>query len=484
MMRKVSYLVLGAAIGAAAVTVGSHTSLLAHGAAFAAAADTYRQLNLFGDVFEKIRTDYVEKPDEGKLVEAAINGMLTSLDPHSSYMDAKSFREMQVQTKGEFGGLGIEVTQEDGLIKVVTPIDDTPAAKAGVMSGDIITAIDNDPVQGMTLNQAVDKMRGAVNTPVTLKIERGSKKESLDIKIVRDIIKIQSVRSHIESGDIGYIRITQFSEQTYDGLKAAMAKFHDQPGDANIKGYILDLRNNPGGLLDQSIEVVNAFVDRGEIVSTRGRNVEETQRYNARPGADLSHGKPLVVLINGGSASASEIVSGALQDHKRATLIGTRSFGKGSVQTIIPLGQNGALRLTTARYYTPSGRSIQAKGIEPDVQILEDVPADLKGKDEQKGESSLKGHLKNGDDEKDGSQAYVPPDPKNDRQLISAVELLHGVKTAAQLATPAATPAPGPTPPAAAVTPSTPAPANAPVQPVTPPPADSAPAATPDTKPN
>jgi carboxyl-terminal processing protease len=481
MMRKVSYLVLGAAIGAAAVTVGSHTSLLAHGAAFAAAADTYRQLNLFGDVFEKIRTDYVEKPDEGKLVEAAINGMLTSLDPHSSYMDAKAFREMQVQTKGEFGGLGIEVTQEDGLIKVVTPIDDTPAAKAGVMSGDIITAIDNDPVQGMTLNQAVDKMRGAVNTPVTLKIERGSKKESLDIKIVRDVIKIQSVRSHVESGDIGYIRITQFSEQTYDGLKAAMAKFHDQPGDANLKGYILDLRNNPGGLLDQSIEVVNAFVDRGEIVSTRGRNVEETQRYNARPGADLSHNKPMVVLINGGSASASEIVSGALQDHKRATLIGTRSFGKGSVQTIIPLGQNGALRLTTARYYTPSGRSIQAKGIEPDVQILEDVPVDLKGKDEQKGESSLKGHLKNGDDEKDGSQAYVPPDPKNDKQLLAAVDLLHGVKTAAQLATPAAAPAPGPTPPAAAVTPTTPAPANAPVQPVTPPPADSAP---PDTKPN
>jgi carboxyl-terminal processing protease len=485
MMRKVSYLVLGAAIGAAAVTVGSHTSLLAHGSAFAAAADTYRQLNLFGDVFEKIRTDYVEKPDEGKLVEAAINGMLTSLDPHSSYMDAKSFREMQVQTKGEFGGLGIEVTQEDGLIKVVTPIDDTPAAKAGVLSGDVITAIDNEAVQGMTLNQAVDKMRGAVNTPVTLKIERGSKKESLDIKIVRDVIKIQSVRSHIESGDIGYIRITQFSEQTYDGLKAAMAKFHDQPGDANLKGYILDLRNNPGGLLDQSIEVVNAFVDRGEIVSTRGRNVEETQRYNARPGADLSHSKPMVVLINGGSASASEIVSGALQDHKRATLIGTRSFGKGSVQTIIPLGQNGALRLTTARYYTPSGRSIQAKGIEPDIQILEPVPADLKGKDDQKGEASLKGHLKNGDDEKDGSQAYVPPDAKNDAQLIAAVDLLHGVKTAAQLAAPVpATPAPT-TPASATVTPSTPAPANAPVQPTTPPPADSAPpAATPETKPN
>ena len=472
MMRKVSYLVLGAAIGAAAVTIGSHTTLLAHGSAFAAAADTYRQLNLFGDVFEKIRTDYVEKPDEGKLVESAINGMLSSLDPHSSYMDAKSFREMQVQTKGEFGGLGIEVTQEDGLIKVVTPIDDTPAFKAGVLSGDIITAIDDDQVQGMTLNQAVDKMRGAVNTPVKLKILRGPKKEALDIKIVRDVIKIQSVRSHIEGGDIGYIRITQFSEQTYDGLKAAMAKLGSTPGDANLKGYILDLRNNPGGLLDQSIEVVNAFVDRGEIVSTRGRNVEETQRYSARPGADLSHGKPLVVLINGGSASASEIVSGALQDHKRATLIGTRSFGKGSVQTIIPLGANGALRLTTARYYTPSGRSIQAKGIEPDIQILEDVPDELKGKDDQKGEASLKGHLKNGDEEKDGSQAYVPPDAKNDKQLIAAVDLLHGIKHAADSTAPAATKI-------------EPAPAAAPSQPAAPPPADSSPpAATPDVKPN
>src|SRR5579872_3721381 len=480
MIRKAGYLGVGVVLGAAAAATAPQALMYMSPAAFAAAADTYRQLNLFGDVFEKIRTDYVEKPDDGKLVEAAINGMLSSLDPHSSYMDAKAFREMQVQTKGEFGGLGIEVTQEDGLIKVVTPIDDTPAAKAGILSGDIITAIDGDPVQGMTLNQAVDKMRGAVNTPVTLKIQRGPKKEAMDIKIVRDIIKIQSVRSHIESGDIGYIRVTQFSEQTYDGLKAAMAKFHDQPGDANLKGYILDLRNNPGGLLDQSIEVVNAFVDRGEIVSTRGRNVEETQRYNARPGADLSHGKPMIVLINGGSASASEIVSGALQDHKRATLIGTRSFGKGSVQTIIPLGQNGALRLTTARYYTPSGRSIQAKGIDPDVQILEDVPPDLKGKDDQKGEASLKGHLKNGDEEKDGSQAYVPPDAKNDKQLIAAVELLHGVKTAAQLAAPPATPAPGPTPPAAAVTPSTPAPANAPVQPVSPPSPDSAPPAKPN----
>jgi carboxyl-terminal processing protease len=430
-MRKVSYLVLGAAIGAAAAAMVPRTALLLSDRALAAAADTYRELNLFGDVFEKIRTDYVEKPDENKLVEAAINGMLASLDPHSSYMDAKAFRDMQVQTKGEFGGLGIEVTQEDGILKVVTPIDDTPAAKAGIMSGDIIIAIDDDSATGLTLDQAVDKMRGAINSAVKLKIQRGPNKDIKEFKIVRDIIKVQSVRSHVEDGDIGYIRITQFTEQTAEGLKAAMERLDkDQPG-AKLKGYIIDLRNNPGGLLDQSIDVVNSFIDKGEIVSTRGRNADETQRFNARPGGDLSHGKPVVVLINGGSASASEIVAGALQDHKRATLIGTRSFGKGSVQTIMPLGDNGALRLTTARYYTPSGRSIQAKGIEPDMQILEDVPDDLKGKDDTKGEASLKGHLKNGEDEKTGSQAYVPPDEKNDKQLLAAIDLLNGVKRAA-----------------------------------------------------
>jgi carboxyl-terminal processing protease len=426
MMRKVSLVVLGAMAGAATVTIGQQTHLLAGGSARAAISDTYRSLNLFGDVFEKIRSDYVEKPDEGKLVESAINGMLTSLDPHSSYMDSKSFRDMQVQTRGEFGGLGIEVTQEDQLIKVVTPIDDTPASKAGIMSADIISAIDGETVQGMTLNQAVDKMRGAVNTSVTLTILRGPNKDKQDIKLTRAIIQIKSVRSRKEGDDIGYIRITQFNEQTYEGVKAAMAKFQSEIPNDQFKGYILDLRNNPGGLLDQSIAVSNAFIDRGEIVSTRGRNADETQRYNARPG-DLSKGKPLVVLINGGSASASEIVAGALQDHKRATVIGTRSFGKGSVQTIIPLGQNnGAVRLTTARYYTPSGRSIQAKGIDPDIQVLQDVPEELKGKDDTKGEASLKGHLKNGEEEKGGSQAYVPPDPKNDKQLIAADDLLRG----------------------------------------------------------
>jgi carboxyl-terminal processing protease len=426
MMRKVSLVVLGAMAGAATVTIGQQTHLFAGGSARAAISDTYRSLNLFGDVFEKIRSDYVEKPDEGKLVESAINGMLTSLDPHSSYMDSKSFRDMQVQTRGEFGGLGIEVTQEDQLIKVVTPIDDTPASKAGIMSADIISAIDGESVQGMTLNQAVDKMRGAVNTSVTLTILRGPNKDKQDVKLTRAVIQIKSVRSRKEGEDIGYIRITQFNEQTYEGVKAAMAKFQSEIPNDQFKGYVLDLRNNPGGLLDQSIAVSNAFIDRGEIVSTRGRNADETQRYNARPG-DLSKGKPVVVLINGGSASASEIVAGALQDHKRATILGTRSFGKGSVQTIIPLGQNnGAVRLTTARYYTPSGRSIQAKGIDPDVQVLQDVPDELKGKDDTKGEASLKGHLKNGEEEKGGSQAYVPPDPKNDKQLLAADDLLRG----------------------------------------------------------
>ena len=428
-MRKVSLVLLGAVLGASAVTLGGHTGPFVEGAK-AAATDTYRNLNLFGDVFEKIRSDYVERPDEQKLVEAAINGMLTSLDPHSSYMDPKSYRDMQVQTRGEFGGLGIEVTQEEGLVKVVTPIDDTPASRAGIMAGDLISAIDGEAVLGLTLNQAVDKMRGPVNTAVKLTVLRGSQKEPREVKLTRAVIQIKSVRSRQEGDDIGYIRITQFSEQTFDGVKQALQKFQqDMPGD-KLKGYVLDLRNNPGGLLDQSVSVSNAFLERGEIVSTRGRNADETQRYNARPG-DISKGKPVIVLINGGSASASEIVAGALQDHKRATILGTRSFGKGSVQTIIPLGQNnGALRLTTARYYTPSGRSIQAKGIDPDIQILQDVPDELKGKDETKGEASLKGHLKNGEDEKGGSQAYVPPDQSKDKQLNAALDILRGVKKA------------------------------------------------------
>ncbi len=462
MIRKVSYLALGVAVGAAVAVLAPEALQAVAPKAFATAADTYRQLNLFGDVFEKIRNDYVEKPDESKLIEAAINGMLSSLDPHTSYMDADSYREMQRSTKGEFGGLGIEVTEEEGLIKIVSPIDDTPASKAGLMSGDIIAGIDGVSTQGMTLDQAVDKMRGPIDSAVTLKIARGTKKDLKDYKITRAVIEVQSVKGHVEDGDIGYIRVTQFTEKTGSGLRSTMEKLRSEIPADKLKGYILDLRNNPGGLLDQSIEVVNDFIDKGEIVSTRGRNPDDAQRFSARPGDDLSDGKPLVVLINGGSASASEIVAGALQDHKRATLIGTRSFGKGSVQTIMPLGDNnGALRLTTARYYTPSGRSIQAKGITPDMQVLEDVPADLKGKDDNLGEAALKGHLKNGSEDPTGSQAYVPPDPKQDKQLTAAVDLLHGVKHAeAPVATPSpvaseakgeapkveASPSPSPTP--------------------------------------
>ncbi len=426
MMRKLSLLLLGAMLGAGTVTLATQSRLLSTTSAVAAASDTYRQLNLFGDVFEKIRSDYVEKPDEGKLIESAINGMLSGLDPHSSYLDSKSFRDMQVQTRGEFGGLGIEVTMEEGLIKVVTPIDDTPASRAGVMAGDVITHIDDEPVQGLTLNQAVEKMRGAVNSSVRLKIARKGASDGLELKLTRDVIRIRSVRSRNET-DVGYIRITQFNEQTFEGLKNSIDSLTKDIGGDKLKGFVIDLRNNPGGLLDQAIAVSDAFLERGEIVSTRGRNADETQRYNARAG-DLTKGKPVVVLINGGSASASEIVAGALQDHKRATIIGSRSFGKGSVQTIIPLGSNGAIRLTTARYYTPSGRSIQAKGIDPEIQVLNEVPAELKGKDETKGEAALKGHLKNGEDEQGGSSAYVPPDPKNDKQLNYALDLLRGVK--------------------------------------------------------
>jgi carboxyl-terminal processing protease len=436
MMRKTSVILLSAAAGAAlTLFVTQPRAVLMGSSARAATSDTYRQLNLFGDVFERVRSDYVEKPDDSKLVESAISGMLTGLDPHSSYMDAKSFRDMQVQTRGEFGGLGIEVTMEDGLIKVVSPIDDTPASKAGIMANDIITNLDDEAVQGLTLNQAVEKMRGPVNTKIRLKIIRKGQDNPIDVTLVRDNIRVRSVRARPESEDIGYIRITTFNEQTTEGLKREIGNLTTQIGADKIKGFIIDLRNNPGGLLEEAVTVSDTFLDRGEIVSTRGRNAEETQRRTAHAG-DLTKGKPVIVLINGGSASASEIVAGALQDHKRATLVGTRSFGKGSVQTIIPLGSgNGALRLTTARYFTPSGKSIQAKGIVPDIEVLQDVPDELKSRTDTKGEASLRGHLKSEGDEKTGSQSYVPPEAKDDKALKMAADLLHGIKATA--ATPA-----------------------------------------------
>ena len=428
MMRKTSLILLGAAAGAAlTLTITQPRIVLLGSTAKAAAVDTYRQLNLFGDVFERVRADYVEKPDDQKLIETAINGMLAGLDPHSSYMDPKSFRDMQVQTRGEFGGLGIEVTMEDGLVKVVAPIDETPAAKAGVQSNDIITHLDEEAIQGLTLNQAVEKMRGPVNTKIKLKIMRKGADKPIEVSITRDVIRVRAVRSNMQDDDVGYIRITQFNEQTTENMKKAISDLQTQAGD-KLKGFVIDLRNNPGGLLDQAISVSDAFLDKGEIVSTRGRNAEETQRFSARPG-DLTKAKPIVVLINGGSASASEIVAGAIQDHKRGIVLGTRSFGKGSVQTIIPLGAgNGALRLTTARYFTPAGRSIQAKGIVPDVEVLQDVPEEIKARSDTRGEASLRGHLKAEGDEQTGSQSYIPPNPKDDKALHAALDLLRGIK--------------------------------------------------------
>ena len=425
-MRKSILTTLGALFLGAAATAILMYSVAPQGPAIAANTDTYKQLNLFGDVFDRVRSDYVEAPDDSKLIDAAISGMLTSLDPHSSYLNAKSFRDMQVQTRGEFGGLGIEVTMENGVVKVVTPIDDTPADRAGVKPGDLITHLDKEKIQGLTLAQAVEKMRGRVKTPLVLTIVRKGRDEPFDITVIRDIIRIKSVRFRQED-DVGYIRITTFTEQTQKGVEKAIAELKQKIG-PNIKGYVVDLRNNPGGLLDQAISVSDTFLDRGEIVSTRGRNAEETQRYNARSG-DRVEGKPVIVLINGGSASASEIVAGALQDHKRAKVIGTRSFGKGSVQTIIPLGDSGAIRLTTARYYTPSGQTIQAKGITPDVVVEQDVPEDQKASTTLKGEADLPGHLKSEEgEEKKGSSAFVPKDKANDKQLAFALTMLRGVK--------------------------------------------------------
>ena len=432
MQRKCEYtlwaLLLAAVLGAGTMAMSSARSELAS----ADQAELYRQLDLFGKVLEHVRSDYVVKPDDSQLIEDAITGMLTALDPHSSYLNPKNFRDMQVETRGEFGGLGLEVTMEKGLLKVVSPIEDTPAAKAGLMSGDVITALDKEEIQNLNLQQAVDKMRGSVNSPITLTILRQGVDKPFDVTMVRDVIHLKPVKYDAE-GDVGYIHITSFNEQTTADLEKAVADLKKKIG-PNLKGYIIDLRNNPGGLLDQAISVSDAFLDRGAIVLTRGRNVEETQRANARIG-DITDGKKLVVLINGGSASASEIVAGALQDHHRATIVGTRSFGKGSVQTIIPLGSDGALRLTTARYYTPSGRSIQAKGIEPEVVIEEELPDEFKQKaavEGNIGEASLRGHLKGESEDAEGqagSSAYVPPDKNEDTQLKYALDLIRAPKS-------------------------------------------------------
>jgi len=427
MIRKVPLIAAGALFGALSMAGLQYAA----GSASAANSETYKQLSIFGEVFERVRANYVTPPVEKDLVENAINGMLSSLDPHSSYLNAEDAQDMRTQTRGEFGGLGIEVTkdQDSELVKVITPIDDTPASKAGVLSGDLISEIDGEPVRGLNLGDAVDKMRGAVGSKIELTILREGADEPIKIEIVRDIIKITAVKYRVED-DIGYVRVISFTEQTYDDMAKAIKDISEQVPADKLKGYILDLRLNPGGLLDQAINVSDAFLDRGEIVSTRGRNPDETRRYNSRPG-DLTGGKPLVVLINGGSASASEIVAGALQDHHRATIVGTKSFGKGSVQTIIPLGEDGALRLTTALYYTPSGNSIQGTGISPEIVVEQPLPDDLKGRIRETGESELRGHIKgqNETEEGSGSIAYVPPEPKDDIQLNYALKLIRGEVT-------------------------------------------------------
>lgn len=388
----------------------SSTMLLSAIPAMAApiSPEVAERLDVLGEVFERIRSSYVEDVTETKLLEEAINGMLVSLDPHSSYLNKDDFKAMHEQTKGEFGGLGIEVTMEGGLVKVVSPIEDTPAFEAGVQAGDLIIRIDDEEVQGLTLSEAVERMRGKVDTDITVKIYREETKETFDITITRAVIKIRPVKSRLEEAGIGYVRITSFNRQTMLEVKKHITKVEKENG-KELTGLVLDLRNNPGGLLDQAIAVSDAFLDSGEVVSTRGRIKGQSARYNARKG-DLMEGKPIVVLINGGSASASEIVAGALQDHKRAVVMGTKSFGKGSVQTIIPLRGKTGMRLTTARYYTPSGRSIQAEGIEPDVTVkpLKVEELDVGGYPK---EASLRGHLGNGNGKKDAKK-----DTKQDKK--------------------------------------------------------------------
>jgi len=428
MMRKTLLIV---ASGAIALMVLGTVSFAP--SASARDDETYRLMELFATVFERVKRDYVEPVEDRELMEAAINGMLTALDPHSGYLNAEHFKDMQVQTRGEFGGLGIEVTMENGLVKVVSPIDDTPAARAGLEPGDFITHLDGEAVSGLTLNEAVDRMRGRVGTDIVLTVRRQTG-EPFDVTITRDVITIKSVRYRLEGDDIGYLRITSFTEQTESGLREAIESLTEE-SEGNLKGFVLDLRNNPGGLLDQAVAVSDAFLDKGEIVSTRSRDLEDTQRFNARAG-DLAEGLPIVVIVNGGSASASEIVAGALQDHGRALVVGTKSFGKGSVQTIVPLAGNGAMRITTARYYTPSGRSIQAKGIEPDIIVpparleVVDAPArrteadlrnalDVNDGEDGAPQDGAADQTADADAEQDGGQ--------DDYQLARAIDLLHGL---------------------------------------------------------
>jgi carboxyl-terminal processing protease len=396
-------------IGAAVLVTALLAGPVGYAVADSKSSETYKQLNLFGDVFEQIRSEYVEPVEDSKLVEAAINGMLSSLDPHSSYMNEKLYKDMQVQTRGEFGGLGIEVGIENGVVKVISPIDDTPASRAGVKAGDFITHLNGEQIVGIGLNEAVEKMRGKPGSDVKITIRRPDVTDPIEISLKREQIRVQSVKYRVEGENIGYIRVSSFNEQTQPGLEKAIAEIKQKSGN-KLLGYVLDLRNNPGGLLTQAISVSDTFLDKGEIVSTRGRHSEDVERVNAKPG-DLANGLPVIVLINGGSASASEIVAGALQDHHRAILMGTQSFGKGSVQTIMELKNHGAMRLTTARYFTPSGKSIQAKGITPDIEVKAAKVEEVAMTGAGRREADLKGALANPDQLKTDGKATTPAAP-------------------------------------------------------------------------
>ncbi|MCO4823381.1 MAG: S41 family peptidase [Amylibacter sp.] len=440
-MKRLALAAIGGTIAGMVVTTQLTGPLIAQEAA--KTKSTYEQLDLFGDIFERIRSAYVEEVDEEELIRSAINGMLTSLDPHSSYLPPEDFDSMQVQTRGEFGGLGIEVTQENGFVKVVSPIDDTPADEAGVEAGDFITQVDGETTLGMSLDDAVELMRGEIGSEIVITIVREGTDEPFDITIVRDKIKVKASRGRVE-GDSVVLRITTFSDQTFVNLESELkANVEEAGGIDKVTGFVIDLRNNPGGLLNQAIAVSDAFLEKGEIVSTRGRGPEDSDRVNAQPG-DLAQGKPIVVLINGGSASASEIVAGALQDHRRAVIIGTRSFGKGSVQTIMPLQGDGAMRLTTARYYTPSGRSIQALGVSPDILVEQRPKIEVAAEEDarqQRFEADLRGSLSNDsltEDqrallEKERADAKKAAELRNDdAQLAYALDVLKGLAVLGQ----------------------------------------------------
>ena len=440
-MKKLALAAIGGTLAGMVLTAQFTGPLIAQEAA--KTKSTYEQLDLFGDIFERIRSAYVEEVDEEKLIRSAINGMLTSLDPHSSYLPPEDFSDMRVQTRGEFGGLGIEVTQENGFVKVVSPIDDTPADRAGVQAGDFITQVDGESTLGMSLDDAVDLMRGEIGSEIVITLVREGTDEPFDITIVRDKIKVKAARGRLE-GDSVVLRLTTFSDQTFVNLEAELkSKVEEAGGMDKVTGFVIDLRNNPGGLLNQAIAVSDAFLEKGEIVSTRGRGPQDSERVNAEPG-DLAEGKPIVVLINGGSASASEIVAGALQDHRRAVIIGTRSFGKGSVQTIMPLQGDGAMRLTTARYYTPSGRSIQALGVSPDILVEQRPAIEVAAEEDQRQqrfEADLRGSLSNDslsedqrkllEEERDAAKKAADL-RNNDAQLAYALDVLKGLAVLGQ----------------------------------------------------